>query len=406
MYTEGETHDVDSLLNVGLPVASFLAVANGGDTYILELLTVGRLGELREERFAGVGCTGEEVNHLLLGLLNGLAFLLQRGDALVGKQFLPVPGRNLYLVFDGGCVLQLRLLGRGNELLDIIPTGLEDRGIIRDGIIRVASRRDAGNDGKLTVVSAGIDSLLKVAPRIEHREKRNTLVIIVVGCLPVSKNDVLGYTGFISWREAAVDYFFAENGGDGLRVLGEDQKRNTPTKVLEVEASTEEIVGDRVLEKKIVGLLLHLFRAAGGIVSEAATVADFSIEGLTGGKRFVGLYFFEDVIRQKVIVPPWNNLGMLVDTEIWGVDGLFEKSGSIRNEDRSGIDPGKVFNRGYKIRIVHTFAVLCCKGTDKIEVGKRRVLEVHGHTSTITCVVKINLHKLFPLNYKWDTNNS
>ena len=166
----------------------------------------------------------------------------------------------------------------------------------------------------------------------------------MVGCLPVSKDDVLGHTGFISWREAAVDYLFAENGGDGLRVLGEDQKSNTPTKVLEVEASTEEIVGDRVLEKKIVSLLLHLFRAAGGIVSEAATVADFSIEGLTGGKRLVGLYLFEDVIRQQVIVPPWNNLGMLVDTEIGGVDGLFEKSGSIRNEDCSGIDPGKVFN--------------------------------------------------------------
>ena len=173
----------------------------------------------------------------------------------------------------------------------------------------------------------------------------------------VSKDDVLGHTGFISWREAAVDYFFAENGGDGLRVLGEDQKRNTPTKVLEVEASTEEIVGDRVLEKKIVSLLLNLLGAAVGIVSEAATVADFSIEGLAGGERFV---------------PPWYNLGMLVDTEIRGVDGLFEKSGSIRNEDCSGIDPGKVFNRGYKIRIVHTFAVLCCKGTDNAGSMKRR----------------------------------
>ena len=71
-------------------------------------------------------------------------------------------------------------------------------------------------------------------------------------------------------------------------------------------------------------------------------------------------------------MPPWNNLGMLVDTEIGGVDGLFEKSGSIRNEDCSGIDPGKVFNRGYKIRIVHTFAVLCCKGTDNLRERKRR----------------------------------
>ena len=81
VYTEREADDLDRFLNVRFPVASLFAGINGRDTNLFLLLAVRRLVELREQNLAGVLCPSQEINHLLLGLRNGFAFVLQGSDA-------------------------------------------------------------------------------------------------------------------------------------------------------------------------------------------------------------------------------------------------------------------------------------------------------------------------------------
>lgn len=53
------------------------------------------------------------------------------------------------MVLDGRGVLQLRLFGDADELLDVVPLAPEQRAIIRNGIVCAIDGRNTADDGEL-----------------------------------------------------------------------------------------------------------------------------------------------------------------------------------------------------------------------------------------------------------------
>ena len=118
-------------------------------------------------------------------------------------------------------MLKLGFLGGGNELLDIIPTGSEDRSVIRYRIIRIACGGYAGDDGKLAFFCAALKSGLQIRPRIIEIEERNMLYIGRIDeMLPVGKEYFFACAISSGGREATVAGFLAKHGGDSRAILG------------------------------------------------------------------------------------------------------------------------------------------------------------------------------------------
>ena len=65
MHTHSKAYHIDSLLNVGLPVAALFRVINLVDDNVVLLLAVGRDVERREPGFAAVLGAGEKVEYRL-----------------------------------------------------------------------------------------------------------------------------------------------------------------------------------------------------------------------------------------------------------------------------------------------------------------------------------------------------
>lgn len=90
MHTHSKAYHIDSLLNVGLPVAALFRVINLVDDNVVLLLAVGRYIESREPGFAAVLGTGEEVENLLFLGDDTRLLLAAVGNALGTENTLPV----------------------------------------------------------------------------------------------------------------------------------------------------------------------------------------------------------------------------------------------------------------------------------------------------------------------------
>lgn len=82
MNAHSKAYHIDSLLNVGLPVAALFAVINLVDHNVVLLFAVGRNIERREPGFAAVLRACEEVENLLFLGDDTRLLLAAVGDAL------------------------------------------------------------------------------------------------------------------------------------------------------------------------------------------------------------------------------------------------------------------------------------------------------------------------------------
>ena len=220
VYAHSEADDVDGFLDVRLPITALFRVIDALDEDIMVLLAVGVDAEGREPHLAGVLGTGEEVDYPLLFLVDALQFLGRVCYTLGAEDALPVSFVDLYLVLDRGSVLKLGFLGGGDELLDVVPAGLEDGCVVRNRIIGIARGRYARNDGKLAFACAVLESGLEVGPRIIEVEERNVLNLVrQYRVLPVGKEYFFACAIGGSRCEAAVTCLLAEHGGDTSAVL-------------------------------------------------------------------------------------------------------------------------------------------------------------------------------------------
>ncbi len=154
MHTHSKAYHIDSLLNIGLPVAALLTVVYLVDDNIVLLFAVGRDVECGEPRLAAVLRAGEKIKYRLLLTDNTPLLFAAVGDALGTENTLPVFCADLDVVFDGSGVFELRFLGDADKLLDVVLLAPEQRGIIRNGIICAVDGRDSRHDGKLA--AAGV----------------------------------------------------------------------------------------------------------------------------------------------------------------------------------------------------------------------------------------------------------
>ena len=98
------------------------------------------------------------------------------GDALTAENRFPILLGNLDLILDRCGVAEFRLLGKSDELLDIIPFPFEKRSVIRNGIISAVDRGNTADNGKLAASSVLGEPVLQVSPwssRIKHLNHLN-----------------------------------------------------------------------------------------------------------------------------------------------------------------------------------------------------------------------------------------
>ena len=69
--------------------------------------------------------------------------------ALTAENRLPILLGNLDLILDRCGVAEFRLLGKSDELFDVIPFPFEKRSVIRNGIISAVRRRNTADNCKL-----------------------------------------------------------------------------------------------------------------------------------------------------------------------------------------------------------------------------------------------------------------
>lgn len=83
---------------------------------------------------------------------------------------------NIDLILDRCGVAEFRLLGKSDELLDVIPFPFEKRSIIRNGIISAVGGRNTADNGKLAASCILGEPVLQVSPwssRIKHLNHLN-----------------------------------------------------------------------------------------------------------------------------------------------------------------------------------------------------------------------------------------
>ena len=121
---------------------------------------------------------------------------------------------------------------------------------------------------------------------------------------PIGKQHAGDVSAFVSRRKTAVARLFADDTHNLARVIVEDDDRDGESKVFEVLTNAEEIGSEVVLKQEVLDVLLHLCGAFPGVVLQACTIADFGIELLTSGERFIILDLADDVVGHGIVLPP------------------------------------------------------------------------------------------------------
>ena len=361
VHAHSEAEHVHRLLYVGGPVAALLVVGvNLVDDDLVLNLACGRDIECGEPHLASVLNASEEVEDLLLLAHDAFLLLVAVGDALALEDGIPILVGDFYLVLDGGDILQLRLFRHADELLDVVPLALEQRCVVRDGVISAVGCGNTcqhgklparGSDGGPAVVArypAHADG--EVAPRRVDVEQFDDLDVLTAAhrLAPVGVEDVADGAVSLRRREPAVASLLADK-PHNLRAVGiEDDDRDAEGEVLEVLADTEEIRGQGVVEQEVLDLLLDARRTLVGVVFKAAAVAHFGVEHLTRRERFIVLDEFEDIVGHGVVAAPWHIGQRVVNDSRHDVRVFLEDLAAVNLKRSTRVQAGDGF---YTIKI-------------------------------------------------------
>lgn len=143
--------------------------------------------------------------------------------------------------------------------------------------------------------------------------------------------------------ETTVAGFFADKAHYFAAVFIEDNDGYSKGKILEVLTHAEEISGEVVIHKELVNVVFDLLCALVGIIAQSGTVADFGIELLTGGERFIIFYLRDDVVRHHIVRSPryeFHSVGQCAHIEA----RVFPENGAaVRHESNSRFSVGQEF---------------------------------------------------------------
>ena len=265
------------------------------------LLSVGRHIKLREKHLVRVLHAREEVDDVVLLLVHSLLSLHAVGNALRLEDIAPKRFGNLNVVLDRRRIFQLSLLCHPDELLDIVPLALEERGIIRNGIIRAVRRRHTADHGKLLDF---LPSVLKVGERRLRIEEFNAFDVLRTDRITsVGVENIGYYSQLVGRSKADIARLFADN-ATGLLI--EDDHADAKAEVLEVLAHAEEVTCEVVVQHEVINLRLHLCRRKFRVIDKSAAIADFGIEHLASAHCLVRLNEVDDVVWHLIVTSPWN----------------------------------------------------------------------------------------------------
>ena len=164
-------------------------------------LPIGRHIKLREKHLARVLHAREEIDDVVLLLVHSLLLLHAVGNALRLEDIAPKRFGNLNVVLDRRRVFQFCLLRHPNKLLDVVPLALEERGIIRNGIIRAVRRRHTAHHGKLAF--ALLHLRLQVRPRTLRVKQWNHLHLFRPHRVaPIRVQHLWYHALLVCWRKA------------------------------------------------------------------------------------------------------------------------------------------------------------------------------------------------------------
>ena len=129
---------------------------------------------------------------------------------------------------------------------------------------------------------------------------------------------------------ATIARLFTDDADDATGILIEDDDADAKAEVLKVQAHSEEVTCEVVVQHKVI----HL-RLCGGklrVVDKSASVADFGVEHLACAQCLVRLDEVNDVVRHLVVTSPWDVLHLVVDDDWCDVVLLLEDFGCLGGE--------------------------------------------------------------------------
>lgn len=298
---QGEAYHIDGLRYVALPVAALLVGIYLIDYDVVLHVAVWVDVECAEPYLAGVLGAGEEVEYAPLFLDDARLLAGAVGDALGLENRIPVFLRHFDMVFDGRGVFELRLFGKADKLLDVVPLAAKQSGIVRYGIIGAVGRGNTADDGELAGGAATFKPLAEVAERRGGVEHFYNLAVVEGGELsPVGEIEARYASVLVSRGKTAVAGLLSDE-PHNLCTLGvQYDHRHGEREMFEVLAHAEEIACEVVVKQKVLDFALDGLGGVGYVVDKAGAVADFGIEHLTGGEGFVRFYQVDDVERHLI----------------------------------------------------------------------------------------------------------
>lgn len=299
-------------------------------------LPVGRHIKLREKHLARIFHAREEVDDVVLFLVHSLLLLHAVGNALRLEDIAPKRFGNLNVVLDRRRVFQLSLLCHPDELLDIVPLTLEERGIIRYWIIRIVGRRNTADNSELL---NSFSPVLKVGEWRLRIEKFDALDVLRTDRItPVGIKNIRNHARLVGRSKADVTRLLADDAHNATGILIKDNHADGKAEVLEVLTHTEEVTGEVVVQHEVFHLRLHLCSSKLRVIDKSAAIADFGIEHLASAHCLVRFNEVDDVVRHLIVTSPWNILHLVVDDDRRNVVLLLKDFTCLWEEGCGGVD--------------------------------------------------------------------
>ena len=298
------TASIISAADIREAIATLLVRLYLIDHHIMLFLPVGGHIKFREKHLARVLHAREEIDDVVLFLVHSLLLLHAVSNTLRFEDIAPKRFGNLNVVLDRRRIFQLRFLRHPNELLDIVPLALEERGIIRNGIIRAVRRRHTTDHGKLAF--ALLHLCLQVRPRTLRVELWNDLHLFRPHRVaPIRVQHLWYHALLVCWRKANIASLLAQHPHHLVALLIENYHAHGKTEVFEVLANTEKITRHVVIQEELLDLVHHFpFAHFISLVHQSASIAHLCIEHLASAQCLITLNQIDNVIRHLVVCSP------------------------------------------------------------------------------------------------------
>ena len=177
--------------------------------------------------------------------------------ALCLEDIAPKRFGNLNVILDRCRVLQLCLLRHPDELLNVVPLALEERGIIRNGIIRAVRRWHTADHGKLAFALLYLS--LQVRPRTLRIKQRNYLHILsLYRIAPIRILHLWNNALLVSWCKPHIASLLAHHPHHLVALFIENYYAHGKAEVFEVLANAQEIIRHVVIQEELLDLVHHV----------------------------------------------------------------------------------------------------------------------------------------------------